>query len=84
MDVLATYGWQRMSDDEVWDEEVRLVRLADALGFDAPWAVEHHFNDYSFCPDSSAGIVFWRSVGGRRAGSGGIDAVRLPAERGGS
>jgi len=50
--VLATYGWQGMSDDRAWDEEIRLARLADELGFDALWAVEHHFNDYSFCPDN--------------------------------
>ena len=50
--VLATYGWRGMSDDEAWDEEIRLARLADELGFDVLWAVEHHFNDYSFCPDN--------------------------------
>ena len=50
--VLATYGWQSMSDDQAWDEELRLARLADELGFDVLWAVEHHFNDYSFCPDN--------------------------------
>src|SRR6202023_3024123 len=50
--VLATYGWQGMTDDQAWDEEIRLARLADELGFDALWAVEHHFNDYSFCPDN--------------------------------
>src|ERR1700746_2492788 len=50
--VLATYGWQGMSADQAWDEELRLERLADELGFDALWAVEHHFNDYSFCPDN--------------------------------
>src|SRR6516164_11700325 len=50
--VLATYGWRGMSDDQAWDEEIRLARLADELGFDALWAVEHHFNDYSFCPDN--------------------------------
>jgi alkanesulfonate monooxygenase SsuD/methylene tetrahydromethanopterin reductase-like flavin-dependent oxidoreductase (luciferase family) len=50
--VLATYGWQGMSDDQAWGEEIRLARLAEELGFDALWAVEHHFNDYSFCPDN--------------------------------
>jgi alkanesulfonate monooxygenase SsuD/methylene tetrahydromethanopterin reductase-like flavin-dependent oxidoreductase (luciferase family) len=50
--VLATYGWQGMRDDTAWDEEIRLARLADELGFDALWAVEHHFNDYSFGPDN--------------------------------
>src|SRR5205085_2033837 len=24
--VLATYGWQGMSDDQAWDEEIRLAR----------------------------------------------------------
>ena len=46
--VFATYGWTGMGDDQAWDEEIRLARLADELGFNALWAVEHHFNDYSF------------------------------------
>src|SRR5438105_14233588 len=48
----ASYGWDRISDAEVWDEELRLARLADQLGFDVLWSVEHHFFDYSFCPDN--------------------------------
>lgn len=50
--VFATYGWEGMSDDVAWDEEIRLAKLADELGFAALWSVEHHFNDYSFCPDN--------------------------------
>src|SRR5437660_742521 len=50
--VFASYGWERISDAEVWDEELRLARLADELGFDVLWSVEHHFFDYSFCPDN--------------------------------
>jgi alkanesulfonate monooxygenase SsuD/methylene tetrahydromethanopterin reductase-like flavin-dependent oxidoreductase (luciferase family) len=50
--VFASYGWTGLSDDQVWDEEIRLARLADELGFSSLWAVEHHFNDYSFCPDN--------------------------------
>ena len=34
-------------------EEIRLARLADELGFDVIWSVEHHFFDYSFCPDNT-------------------------------
>ena len=34
------------SDRQVWDEELRLARLAADLGFDVLWSVEHHFNDY--------------------------------------
>ncbi|MCL2427704.1 MAG: LLM class flavin-dependent oxidoreductase [Alphaproteobacteria bacterium] len=50
--VFATYGWEGMSDDQAWDEEIRLAKLANDLGFNALWSVEHHFNDYSFCPDN--------------------------------
>ena len=50
--VFASYGWTNVSDAQVWDEELRLARLAADLGFDVLWSVEHHFNDYSFCPDN--------------------------------
>lgn len=50
--VFASYGWENVSDEQVWDEEIRLARLAADLGFDVLWSVEHHFNDYSFCPDN--------------------------------
>jgi len=50
--VFASYGWSDVSDAQVWDEELRLARLAVELGFDVLWSVEHHFNDYSFCPDN--------------------------------
>src|SRR5438445_7272996 len=60
--VLATYGWRGMSDDQAWDEEIRLARLADELGFDALWAVEHHFNDYSFCPDNLQLMAYLAAV----------------------
>jgi alkanesulfonate monooxygenase SsuD/methylene tetrahydromethanopterin reductase-like flavin-dependent oxidoreductase (luciferase family) len=51
--IFSTYGWPGMSDREAWQEEIRLARLADELGFDVLWAVEHHFYDYSFCPDNT-------------------------------
>src|SRR4249920_2641337 len=50
--IFSTYGWPGMSDREAWQEEIRLARLADELGFDVLWSVEHHFFDYSFCPDN--------------------------------
>src|SRR3981081_1085112 len=51
--VFASHGWDgQISDAQVWDEELRLARLADELGLDVLWSVEHHFYDYSFCPDN--------------------------------
>src|SRR6201988_1514483 len=52
MMVFASYGWENCSDQRVWDEEIRLARLAADLGFDCLWSAEHHFNDYSFVPDN--------------------------------
>jgi hypothetical protein len=64
--VFASYGWDNVSDEEVWDEELRLARLAADLGFDVLWSVEHHFNDYSFCPDNlqlmSTTTSFWEGT----------------------
>jgi len=50
--IFATYGWSNVSDEQAWDEELRLARLAADTGFDVLWSVEHHGNDYSFCPDN--------------------------------
>jgi alkanesulfonate monooxygenase SsuD/methylene tetrahydromethanopterin reductase-like flavin-dependent oxidoreductase (luciferase family) len=52
MMVFASYGWDGCSDAQVWEEEIRLARLAADLGFDCLWSAEHHFNDYSFVPDN--------------------------------
>jgi len=38
-------------DREVWAEELRMVEEAEDLGFDSIWTVEHHFTDYTMCPD---------------------------------
>ncbi len=51
--IFSTYGWEGMTDREAWQDEIRLARLADELGFDVIWSVEHHFFDYSFCPDNT-------------------------------
>jgi alkanesulfonate monooxygenase SsuD/methylene tetrahydromethanopterin reductase-like flavin-dependent oxidoreductase (luciferase family) len=42
---------QRRPDHEVYREELRLADLAEPLGFDSVWSVEHHFTDYTMCPD---------------------------------
>jgi alkanesulfonate monooxygenase SsuD/methylene tetrahydromethanopterin reductase-like flavin-dependent oxidoreductase (luciferase family) len=41
----------KLSDREVWQNEVRLAEMAEPLGFDSVWAIEHHFDDYTMCPD---------------------------------
>ena len=40
-----------LSDREVWAADLRLADLAEPLGFESIWSVEHHFTDYTMCPD---------------------------------
>src|SRR5512141_2600679 len=39
------------SDLEVYQQELRLGAMAEPLGFQSIWGVEHHFTDYTMCPD---------------------------------
>ncbi len=38
-------------DGRVFQEELRMADLAEPLGFDSLWSVEHHFTDYTMMPD---------------------------------
>ena len=39
------------SDRDVYQNELKLGDLAEPLGFDSLWGVEHHFTEYTMCPD---------------------------------
>ena len=39
------------SDREVYEHEIGLALLAEPLGFESIWGVEHHFTNYTMCPD---------------------------------
>ena len=39
------------TDRNVYRNELRLGDLAEPLGFESLWSVEHHFTDYTMCPD---------------------------------
>jgi alkanesulfonate monooxygenase SsuD/methylene tetrahydromethanopterin reductase-like flavin-dependent oxidoreductase (luciferase family) len=51
--LFSSHGWEGITDGQVYQEDTRLALLAEELGFDCVWAVEHHFYDYSFCPDNT-------------------------------
>lgn len=40
-----------LSDSEVWQADLRLAELAEPLGFESVWGVEHHFTRYTMSPD---------------------------------
>src|SRR5215471_6303458 len=35
------------SDREIFQEELNIARMADDLGFDSVWTIEHHFTPYT-------------------------------------
>jgi alkanesulfonate monooxygenase SsuD/methylene tetrahydromethanopterin reductase-like flavin-dependent oxidoreductase (luciferase family) len=39
------------TDRNVYRNELRLGDFAEPLGFESLWGVEHHFTDYTMCPD---------------------------------
>jgi alkanesulfonate monooxygenase SsuD/methylene tetrahydromethanopterin reductase-like flavin-dependent oxidoreductase (luciferase family) len=40
------------SDRDMYKHELRLLIDAEEMGYDTIWPVEHHFFDYSMCPDN--------------------------------
>ncbi len=52
------------TDREVYQNELRLADLAEPLGFESIWGVEHHFTDYTMCPDV---LQFLTYMAGRTA-----------------
>ncbi|HKA53988.1 MAG TPA: LLM class flavin-dependent oxidoreductase, partial [Candidatus Binatia bacterium] len=38
-------------DSEIYTDDVRLGLLAEPLGFDSIWSVEHHFTGYAMVPN---------------------------------
>jgi alkanesulfonate monooxygenase SsuD/methylene tetrahydromethanopterin reductase-like flavin-dependent oxidoreductase (luciferase family) len=55
MDVGAAVIFQNKDrarpDRAVYRDDLHLADLAEPLGFDSLWSVEHHFTDYTMCPD---------------------------------
>ncbi len=64
------------TDTQIYEDELKLADLAEPLGYDSVWCVEHHFNNYSMGPDNTQ-FLSW--VAGRtstiKLGTG---AVILP------
>ncbi len=50
--VLPSFAFENTSDAQLYADEIALAVAADELGYDHLWAVEHHFEDYSLCPDN--------------------------------
>ena len=51
MATIAQNPFDQEQDGRVYQAELRLADLAEPLGFDSIWSVEHHFTDYTMIPD---------------------------------
>lgn len=49
-------------DADIYRDDLRLADLAEPLGFESIWAAEHHFTDYTLCPDT---VQFLTYMAGR-------------------
>lgn len=65
-----------LTDEQTYDGEIDLAVRAEDLGYDSVWAVEHHFSDYSMCPDN---VLLMAHLAGRTERIGlGTGAVIVP------
>ena len=48
-----------LSDRDVYLNELKMGDLAIDLGFKSIWSVEHHFTDYTMCPDVTQFLSYW-------------------------
>jgi alkanesulfonate monooxygenase SsuD/methylene tetrahydromethanopterin reductase-like flavin-dependent oxidoreductase (luciferase family) len=47
-----------ISDREVYRHEISMADLAEPLGFDSIWGAEHHFDDYTMCPNVAQFLTY--------------------------
>src|SRR5437763_10331596 len=45
-------------DREVYRHEISMADLAEPLGFDSIWGAEHHFDDYTMCPNVAQFLAY--------------------------
>ena len=50
--IAQSFGYDKITDAQVYEEELNSGILADELGYDLVSMVEHHFEDYALCPDN--------------------------------
>ncbi len=53
---------QARSDRDVWRDDLALALQAEKLGFQSLWGVEHHFTDYTMCPDTLQFLTYLAGV----------------------
>lgn len=49
---------QLLTDREVYADNLRLADMAEPLGFQSIWTPEHHFTDYTMCPNPAQFLTY--------------------------
>ena len=47
-----------ISDYQVYRHEISMADLAEPMGFDSIWGAEHHFDDYTMCPNVAQFLTY--------------------------
>ncbi len=47
-----------LSDAAVYAHEISMADMAEPLGFDSIWSAEHHFDDYTMCPNVAQFLTY--------------------------
>ena len=50
--IAQSFGYDNLSDEQLYEEEIAAAVLAEEMDFDLVSMVEHHFEDYAACPDN--------------------------------
>ncbi|MBV1931089.1 MAG: LLM class flavin-dependent oxidoreductase [Porticoccaceae bacterium] len=53
---------QPLSDFEIYQKEIEVAKLAEPLGYDSIWAVEHHFTNYTMCPNPIEFLTYMSAI----------------------
>lgn len=62
MSVIFQNPGEAIADKQIYAQDLALARLAEPLGFDSIWSVEHHFTDYTMCPDVLQFLTYMAGV----------------------
>ena len=71
---LTSFGGK--PDSETYQDELSLVDMAEGLGFDSVWALDHHFTGYVMSPDPTQLLSY--VAGGTRRVQLGTAVIVLP------
>ena len=55
--IFQNYG-AALSDRDVYRDNLRLADMAEPLGFESIWTAEHHFTDYTMCPNPAQFLTY--------------------------